>query len=225
LEALGIKSHANKSPNLKVEQKVVRSQWNLAKGKIQLNRNQNVVQDYEEGFNVIKQHTGFEDISKFVASFLEREDKIYNLMKNANERDDRLGKVEKELENVILEVERFRGKEESTQVQEESKHAQLQKQFEDTEQMEQYYLSEVERKKGVLRATQVPTNAIIEKLGVKVRDMSLEVSNATGSDVSAYLRCRRNKVSTQCSLLFFLYCRHCTSMKTSWYIWVPLTRT
>ncbi len=159
---------------LPVEQRVVRSQWGLAKGKVKLIQHQKVVENYEEGFNVIREHTGFGDISKFVESFLERENKIYALMKNAQDRDEQLGFLEKELEAAVLEVEKFKGKEESSAEAQQSKHKQLQGQFEALEQQHHFYMAEIERKKILLRNTRNPTKAILERLNCTVEEMHLD---------------------------------------------------
>eukprot|EP01135_Chromosphaera_perkinsii_P002361 Nk52_evm15s222 gene=Nk52_evmTU15s222 len=68
-----------------------------------------IVQSYDEAFAKIKEATGIDDIDKLVEKFIEVEDQNFSLFNYVNELNNEIEKLQEQISEVKLDIEKFRG--------------------------------------------------------------------------------------------------------------------
>ncbi|GAQ83044.1 hypothetical protein KFL_001330270 [Klebsormidium nitens] len=147
------------------------------------------VQSYEEAFEKIHQATGIQDIDELVTMFISAEDKNFSLFNYVNELNQELEKLEEQLADTRLEIEKYKGQGASHDSARKKILLELEERLNRTEEREaQYEVRFQKTMKAIAHIKQVVTSTF-NKIGCNtaaVREM-LGDGGVTESNLMLYL--------------------------------------
>jgi len=93
----------------KLKKKIVKNSWGILKDKASQQATMDKIHSYEEAFEKIQEATGINDIDALVQSFVDAEEKNYNLWNYVNELRSESEKLEEQVVDLRNEIEKYKG--------------------------------------------------------------------------------------------------------------------
>mmetsp|Transcript_18972 Transcript_18972/g.62413 ORF Transcript_18972/g.62413 Transcript_18972/m.62413 type:complete len:307 (-) Transcript_18972:2125-3045(-) len=109
-EKAGIGPNGKFEDEDKLRKKIMKGNSSISKDKAAQQAALHKVQSYEEAFAKIQASTGISDIDELVATFIEAEDKNFSLFNYVNELNNEVEKLEEQIADTRMEIEKHRGK-------------------------------------------------------------------------------------------------------------------
>ncbi|GMH50060.1 hypothetical protein TrRE_jg8223, partial [Triparma retinervis] len=145
--------------------------------------------EYEAAFDKIREHTNLTDVDEIVTTFLEAEEKNFSLFNYVNELNSDIEKLEMQISDTKIEIEKYKGQGVSTDTQRKQILRNLEDKLERTEHKTKEYNKSYEDAMGTINHLKTGIHSIFSRIGCGTGSTEEMLGNqgVTESNMMQYL--------------------------------------
>ena len=173
----------------KVKQRIARGAWNIGKDKAALTLSQDKVEAYEAAFSKIQAATGIQNIDELVDKFIKAEDKNFAMFSHVNKLAAEADHMEQSIGDIRAEIEKYKGKTNSTENQRKRILKDLEAKLEKAEHKADHYDSKYKEAMSVVTLLKKGVETLFTQIGCYTEGFAEMLGNqgVTDSNIMQYL--------------------------------------